>query len=80
MRNQELILAELEAAQKEYDRAKAEFTESLRGQIDPDQEIALNPSDEMLDARDRLENAQLWLERLQEEYEFFLLNKTGVQD
>jgi len=79
MRQQEQILAEMEAARKEFVRAEASFTGSARGQIDPDQEVADNPTEEMFAARDRYETARIWLERVSDEYNFYLEHQHGAQ-
>ncbi len=79
MRTEEEIIADLGEAQKEYDMAEAEFTHSVRNQIDPSQEVADNPSDEMIAARDRLESARDRLEDLRDEYDFYLVHQGGAQ-
>ncbi len=77
MRTEEQILAEIHQAQKVYDRAEAAFTHTIRGQIDPVQEVADNPTPEMIKAQEALENARLHLEQLRDEYEFYLANQPG---
>ena len=79
MRTQEEILADLEEAQREYKRAEAEFTHSLNNQIDPTQEVADNPSEDIIAAQKRLETARDRLEDLREEYDFYLIHQGGAQ-
>jgi hypothetical protein len=79
MRTQEEILADLNEARKEYELAEAEFTHSNKDEIDPDQEVADNPTEEMIEARDRLEMARDRLERLREEYDLYLIYQSGAQ-
>jgi hypothetical protein len=80
LRTEEEILAEIEQAQKEYERAEAAFTHSFRDHIDPIQEVSDNPSPEMIQAQERLQVARGYLEQLRDEYEFFLANQPGSQE
>jgi hypothetical protein len=79
MRTQEEILADLEEAKKEFERAEAEFTDSNRGEIDPAQEVALNPKEELILARKRLDTVRDRMEELRNEYDFFLDHQSGAQ-
>jgi hypothetical protein len=71
-------MAEIEQAQKEYERAEAAFTHIAKGQIDPVQEVSQNPSEEMIRAQEHLAIARRHLERLQDEYEFYLSHQPGA--
>ena len=44
-------MADLPKAKRQYERAEAEFTHSIRHEIDPSQEMANNPSDELTTPR-----------------------------
>jgi hypothetical protein len=79
MRTQQEIFLDLQEAQREFERAKAEFTDSARGEIDPMQEVAYFPNEELIAARRRLETARYRLEQLYDEYDFYLVHQNGSQ-
>ncbi len=72
-------MADLNEARREYELAEAEFTHGSRDEIDPNQEVADNPTEEMIAARDRLESARDRLEQLREEYDLYLIYQSGAQ-
>ena len=77
MRTEEQILAEINQAQKEYERVESALTHIIRGQIDPIQEVDDDSTNEMLTAQGRPEDARQRLENLHDEYEFYQSNQSG---